>query len=202
MTTASKYIKETIQKEFKKEKDHDYNYKKLYTDRLIKYRHTKDAIIRLDNPTNLPRARELGYKAKQGFIVVLSKVRKGSGLIRRPVNGRKPKRMGVNKITRRISIQRIAEIRSASKYPGLEVLNSYLIGEDGQQKYYEVILVDPSHPRIMQDKDINWICWPQNKGRAYKGITSAGKKNRGLDKKGEGTEKNRPSLRANDRKAK
>ena len=202
MATASKYIKETIQKEFKKEKNDDYNYKKLYTDRLIKYRHTKEAILRLDKPTNLPRARELGYKAKQGFIVVLAKIRKGSGLIRRPVNGRKPKRMGVNKITRRISIQRMAEIRSATKYPGLEVLNSYLIGEDGQQKYYEIILVDPTHPRIMSDKDINWICWPQNKGRAYKGITSAGKKNRGLDKKGTGTEKNRPSLRANDRKAK
>ncbi|MFA5745987.1 MAG: 50S ribosomal protein L15e [archaeon] len=202
MATASKYIKETIQKEFKKEKDDNYNYKKLYTDRLIKYRHTKEAILRLEKPTNLPRARELGYKAKQGFIVVLAKIRKGSGLIRRPVNGRKPKRMGVNKITRRVSIQRIAEMRAATKYPGLEVLNSYLIGEDGQQKYYEVILVDPTHPRIMSDKDINWICWPQNKGRAYKGITSAGKKNRGLDKKGIGTEKNRPSLRANDRKAK
>ena len=115
--------------------------------------------------------------------MVLAKVRKGAGLIRRPVNGRRPKRMGVNKITRRISIQRIAELRAASKYPGLEVLNSYLIGEDGQQKYYEVILVDPNHPRIMQDKDINWICWPQNKGRVHKGVTSAGKKNRGLDKK-------------------
>lgn len=202
MSTASKYIKKTIQKEFKKEKDDNYNYKKLYTDRLIKYRRTKEAVTRLDKPTNIPRARELGYKAKQGFVVVLAKVRKGAGLIRRPVNGRRPKRMGINKITRRISIQRIAELRAASKYPGLEVLNSYLIGEDGQQKYYEVILIDPNHPRIMQDKDINWICWPQNKGRVYKGKTSAGKKNRGLVKKGKGTEKNRPSIRAKGRKAK
>lgn len=202
MTTATKYIKETIQKEFKKEKDSNYNYKKLYTDRLIGYRRTKESVIRLDKPTNIPRARALGYKAKQGIIVALTKVRKGSGLIRRPVNGRRPKRMGVNKLTRRISIQRMAEIRANTKFPGLEVLNSYLIGEDGQKKYYEVILVDPTHPRIMSDKDLNWICWPQNKGRANKGITSAGKKNRGLDKKGKGTEKNRPSLRANDRKAK
>ncbi|HRS42471.1 MAG TPA: 50S ribosomal protein L15e [Candidatus Diapherotrites archaeon] len=202
MSTASKYIKKTIQNEFKREKDENYNYKKLYTDRLIKYRRSKEAVTRLDKPTNIPRARELGYKAKQGFIVVLAKVRKGAGLIRRPVNGRRPKRMGVNKITRRISIQRIAELRAASKYPGLEVLNSYLIGEDGQQKYYEVILVDPNHPRIMQDKDINWICWPQNKGRVHKGVTSAGKKNRGLDKKGKGTEKNRPSIRSKNRKAK
>jgi len=202
MTTATKYIKKTIQKEFKKEKDNNYNYKKLYTDRLIKYRHTKEAVLKLDQPTNIPRARSLGYKAKQGIIVALTKVRKGSGLIRRPVNGRKPKRMGVNKITRRISIQRIAEMRAVSKFPGLEVLNSYLIGEDGQQKYYEVILIDTTHPRIMSDKDLNWICWPQNKGRVYKGITSAGKKNRGLDKKVNGTEKNRPSIRANNRKAK
>lgn len=202
MTTATKYIKKTIQDEFKKKKDTDYNYRKLYTDRLITYRRSKESVIKLEKPTNIPRARSLGYKAKQGIIVVLSKARKGSGLIRRPVRGRRPKRMGVNKITRRISIQRIAETRAAAKYPGLEVLNSYLIGEDGLQKYYEVILIDPTHPRIISDKDLNWVCWPQNKGRVYKGLTSAGKKNRGLDKKGIGTEKNRPSNRKNKRKAK
>ncbi len=202
MTTATKYIDKTFQKEFKKQKDDDYNYKKLYTERLIGYRHSKQSVQKLDTPTNIPRARELGYKAKQGVIVALVKVRKGSGLIRRPSSGRKPKRMGVNKVTRRISIQRIAELRAASKFPGLEVLNSYLVGEDGQQKYYEVILVDPAHPSIINDKDLNWICWPQNRGRVYKGLTSAGKKNRGLDKKGKGTEKNRPSNRSNNRKAK
>ncbi|MDD3244558.1 MAG: 50S ribosomal protein L15e [Candidatus ainarchaeum sp.] len=202
MTTAINYIKKTVQNEFKKKEDENYNYKKIYTQRLIGYRHIKEAVVKLEKPTNIPRARELGYKAKQGIIVVLAKVRKGSGLIRRPNKGRKPKRMGVNKITRRISIQRMAENKAADKFVNMEVLNSYLIGEDGQHKYYEVILVDPNHPRIITDKDLHWICDPQHKGRSYKGLTSAGKKNRGLDKKGKGTEKNRPSLRANNRKAK
>jgi large subunit ribosomal protein L15e len=202
MTTAINYIKKTVQNEFKKKEDENYNYKKIYTQRLIGYRHLKETVVKLEKPTNIPRARELGYKAKQGIIVVLTKVRKGSGLIRRPNKGRRPKRMGVNKITRRISIQRMAENKAANKFVNMEVLNSYLIGEDGQHKYYEVILVDPSHPRIITDKDLHWICDPQHKGRSFKGLTSAGKKNRGLDKKGKGTEKNRPSLRANDRKAK
>lgn len=202
MTTAINYIKKTVQNEFKKKEDENYNYKKIYTQRLIGYRHLKGTVVKLEKPTNIARARELGYKAKQGIIVVLTKVRKGSGLIRRPTKGRRPKRMGVNKITRRISIQRMAENKAADKFVNMEVLNSYLVGEDGQHKYYEVILVDPSHPRIITDKDLHWICDPQHKGRSYKGTTSAGKKNRGLDKKGKGSEKNRPSLRANNRKAK
>jgi large subunit ribosomal protein L15e len=202
MTTAINYIKKTVQNEFKKKEDENYNYKKIYTQRLIGYRHLKGTVVKLEKPTNVARARELGYKAKQGIIVVLTKVRKGSGLIRRPTKGRRPKRMGVNKITRRISIQRMAENKAADKFVNMEVLNSYLVGEDGQHKYYEVILVDPSHPRIITDKDLHWICDPQHKGRSYKGTTSAGKKNRGLDKKGKGSEKNRPSLRANNRKAK
>ena len=202
MTTAINYIKKTVQNEFKKKEDENYNYKKIYTQRLIGYRHLKGTVVKLEKPTNIARARELGYKAKQGIIVVLTKVRKGSGLIRRPTKGRRPKRMGVNKVTRRISIQRMAENKAADKFVNMEVLNSYLVGEDGQHKYYEVILVDPSHPRIITDKDLHWICDPQHKGRSYKGLTSAGKKNRGLDKKGKGSEKNRPSLRANNRKAK
>ena len=202
MTTAINYIKKTVQNEFKKKEDENYNYKKIYTQRLIGYRHLKGTVVKLEKPTNIARARELGYKAKQGIIVVLTKVRKGSGLIRRPTKGRRPKRMGVNKVTRRISIQRTAENKAADKFVNMEVLNSYLVGEDGQHKYYEVILVDPSHPRIITDKDLHWICDPQHKGRSYKGLTSAGKKNRGLDKKGKGSEKNRPSLRANNRKAK
>ncbi|MDD5317010.1 MAG: 50S ribosomal protein L15e [Candidatus Cloacimonetes bacterium] len=202
MTTAINYIKKTVQNEFKKKEDENYNYKKIYTQRLIGYRHLKGTVVKLEKPTNIARARELGYKAKQGIIVVLTKVRKGSGLIRRPTKGRRPKRMGVNKVTRRISIQRMAENKAADKFVNMEVLNSYLVGEDGQHKYYEVILVDPSHPRIITDKDLHWICDPQHKGRSYKGLTSAGKKNRGLEKKGKGSEKNRPSLRANNRKAK
>ncbi len=202
MTTAINYIKKNLQKEFKKQKDEDYDYKSLYTKKLIGFRNLKETVTTIKKPSNIPKARALGYKAKQGVIVCLTKVRKGSGIMHRPKKGRRPKRMGVNKLTRRISIQRMAEQKADNKYPNLEVLNSYLVGEDGQHKFYEVILLDPNHPSIVNDMDYNWICSEKHKGRAYRGLTSAGKKNRGLVKKGTGTEKNRPSNRSNNRKAK
>ncbi|MBD3211081.1 MAG: 50S ribosomal protein L15e, partial [Candidatus Lokiarchaeota archaeon] len=40
-------------------------------------------------------------------------------------------------------------------------------------------------------------CNPSNRKRVYRGKTSAGKKARGLHKKGWGSEKTRPSIRAN-----
>ena len=88
--------------------------------------------------------------------------------------------MGVNKISGEKSIQRMAEERVARKYPNLEVLNS---------KYYEVILVDPQCPSIQHDNKINWICSKKHTRRAFRGLTSAGKKGRGLNKKGKGAEK-------------
>ncbi len=202
MTTATKYIKQAIQKGYQKKKDENYNYKKIYTNKLIDYRHREGSIIKIDKPTNIPRAREVGYKAKQGFVTVFVKVRKGSGLVRRPNKGRRPKRMGVNKITRRISIQRMAEQKADTAYTNLEVLNSYYVGEDGQKKYFEIIMVDPNHPSIINDMDVNWIVSEKHTRRAQRGLTSAGKRNRGLIKKGKGTEKARPSNRANLRKSK
>jgi large subunit ribosomal protein L15e len=71
--------------------------------------------------------------------------------------GRRQKRMGVSKYTPSKSIKLIAEERVARKYPNLEVLNSYWVWEDGVSKWYEVILVDPSHPSIKSDKDVGWI---------------------------------------------
>lgn len=202
MVTAKKHIQKTIQSEYKKKKDKDYDYKKIYSKKLIEFRKIDGAIAKIKKPTNIPRARELGYKAKQGISVVFVKVRKGSGLFNRPPKGRRPKRMGVNKLTRRISIQRMAEQKADKAFPNLEVLNSYYVGEDGQKKYYEVIMVDSNHPAIINDMSLNWIVSEKHKGRAQRGLTSAGRKNRGLVKKGKGSEKNFPSNRANLRKAK
>lgn len=103
--------------------------------------------------------------------------------------------MGVNKITPRKSIRRIAEERAAKRYPNMEVLNSYFVGKDGMHHYYEVILVDRSHPAVQNDGNINWIC--DERGRVFRGKTSAGKKGRGMHHKGKGAEKARPSRRAN-----
>lgn len=149
--------------------------------RLIKWRR-EPAVVRIDKPTRLDRARALGYKAKVGFIIVRVRVRKGGQRKPRPDSGRRPKRMGVYGYAPAKSLRLIAEERAARKYPGLEVLNSYYVAEDGRYKWYEVILVDPHHPSICRDDEIKWICEPQNRGRVFRGLTSAGKKMRGLRK--------------------
>jgi large subunit ribosomal protein L15e len=160
------------------------------------------AIERIERPTRLDKARELGYKAKQGIVVARVSVRKGGARKQRFTAGRRTKRQGVNRIGRRKSIQRISEERASRKYPNMRVLNSYWVGEDGSQKWHEVILVDPEHPAIQNDDDLNWICEPQHKGRAFRGLTNAGKSNRGLQNRGKGTEHVRPSVTGGKRRGK
>jgi len=189
LKSGYKFIKETFQ-------NIESGYNTDYWHRGIEYRKGK-SVERIDRPTKLYRARELGYKAKQGYIVVRSRIRKGGRRKSRPKMGRKPRAMGVSKITPKKNLQRIAEERAQKKYPNLEVLNSYKVYDDGKNWYYEVIFVDPHHPRIISDPNINWIGFPQNKKRVFRGLTSAGKRGRGLYKKGWGTEKNRPSIRKN-----
>ena len=157
----------------------------------------EDNYKRIERPTRLDRARKLGYKAKPGFVIARAKVRRGNLRKTRPTGGRGPKRMGVKKITPKKNLQWIAEERTARKYPNLRVLNSYWVGEDGRKKYFEVIMVDPDHPAIKNDNDINWICDKSQKGRVFKGMTSAGRKSRGLHSKGKGSEKTRPSQTKN-----
>ncbi len=198
----TKRFAETMQKEYKGEKTKESDFGLLQRQRLIDFRKEKGAIVVLEKPSNLPRAHSLGYKAKRGFVVARARVRKGHGTRHRPSKGRRPKRMGQNKITRNISIKWIAEQRAAKKFPNCEVLNSYWVGEDGKDKYFEVILVDTSAPEIIADNDVGWICEPQHRGRAERGLTSAARKSRGLRGRGKGFEKMRPSLRAHDRTAK
>lgn len=63
-------------------------------------------------------------------------------------------------------------------------------------KYFEVILVDPFHKAVRRDARLNWICNPVHKHRELRGLTSAGKKYRGLRGKGHLHHKQRPSRRA------
>jgi len=152
------------------------------------------AIERIERPTRLDRARSLGYKAKQGIVLARVSVRKGGARKQRFTAGRRSTRQGVNRLSRRKNIQRIAEERSTRKFPNLRVLNSYWVGEDGSQKWHEVIMLDPNHPAIQNDEDLNWICDDAHDGRALRGLTSAGQGNRGLGSKGKGTEHTRPSV--------
>jgi large subunit ribosomal protein L15e len=183
-------------------KDPDNTYvKELQWRRMIEWRKA-GAFQRVERPTRIDRARALGYKAKQGYVIVRARVRKGG--LRKPQikGGRRAKRKGMKKITMAKSIQRIAEERTAKRHPNLEVLNSYWVGEDGKHKYYEVIMVDPHHPVIKNDRKISWIGDAPHRSRVHRGLTSAGKRGRGLRKKGKGAEKIRPSLRAHDGKGK
>ena len=72
-----------------------------------------------------------------------------------------------------------------------------LVAQDASYKYFEIIMVDPSHKAIRRDPRINWICAPTHKHRELRGITSAGRANRGLRSKAHGSSKRRPSMRAN-----
>ncbi|MCD6510923.1 MAG: 50S ribosomal protein L15e [Thermoprotei archaeon] len=124
--------------------------------RMMKWRR-QGTVVRVEKPTRLDRARALGYKAKQGFIVVRVRVRKG-GLNRpRPRSGRRPKRMGVYGYAPHKGHRWIAEERAARKYPNMEVLGSYWVGDDGMYKYFEVIMVDPHHPAVKSDRDLRWL---------------------------------------------
>lgn len=166
----------------------------LMRQRLVQWR-KEPTVNRIEKPTRLDRARKLGYKAKQGFVIARVSVRRGNLRKLRPRSGRRPKRMGVKKFKPAKSLKLIAEERAQRKFPNLEVLNSYWVGEDGRHKWFEVILVDPNHPVIKSDKNINWIAEKQHTKRVKRGLTSAGKNVRGLHHRGIGSEKARPSRR-------
>jgi large subunit ribosomal protein L15e len=154
------------------------------------------SVVRVEHPTRIDRARTLGFKAKQGIIVVRVTVRRGGRRKGRYIRARRTARMGVNRITAGKSIQRIAEERASKRYPNMEVLNSYWVGQDGRHKWYEVILVDGHHPSILADKNLSWIGNPVHRGRAERGKSSAGRRGRGMQTRGKGTEKTRPSIRS------
>ena len=153
--------------------------------------------IRIEYPTRLDRARSFGYRAKPGFILVRQRVDRGGR--QRPTirKGRKPRHRSRRKDLS-ISYQVVAEQRSQKKFVNCTVLNSYFVAKSGSAYYYEVILVDRAHPQIVSDDRINWIC--DQRGRAIRGLTSAGRKSRALRGKGKGFEKSRPSRKANYRK--
>ena len=145
-------------------------------------------ICRVNHPTRPDKARRLGYKAKQGYAVFRVAVRRGSRK-RRTCSGKgivygKPKHHGINKIKATRNLRSLAEERVGRRAPNLRVLNSYWLNQDALWKYFEIICVDPQHNAIRNDPRINWICKPVHKHRENRGLTSAGRKYRGLRKRG------------------
>lgn len=172
--------------------------KKLLRERMIQWR-KGESIVRVEKPLRLDRARSLGYKAKKGVAVVRVRIKRGGHKRTRPNKGRRTKRLHIRK-NLKMNYQEIAEMRVARKYKNMEVLNSYNIGKDGLHYFYEVILVDRASPEIKTDKELSFVTKPANRSRAFRGITSAGKKARGHKHSHNKVPKAYPSLRANNRK--
>ncbi|KAF7456252.1 ribosomal protein RPL15 [Cryptosporidium felis] len=157
------------------------------------------AVVRCTHPTRPDKARRLGYKAKQGYVVYRVRVRRGDRkkCVAKGIVYGKPKNQGIRKMKSTRNLRAIAEERvGKSICGGLRVLNSYLVCQDATYKFFEVILVDPSHPAIRNDARINYICNPVHKQRQQRGLTAAGRKSRGLQVKGGRAARIRPSRRA------
>jgi len=172
---------------------------KVLRQRMIEWRKSP-VVIKVEKPLRLDRARALGYKAKKGFVIARIRIKRGGRKRPKRKKGRRSKRQTIRK-TLKMNYKWVAEQRVQKKFSNLEVLNSYNIGKDGVHYFYEVILVDPDRQEIKKDRTINWITKKQNRGRVFRGLTSAGKKSRGLRNKSP-MNKNRPSVRAGKRRGK
>jgi len=116
----------------------------------------RDRIVgwRKQNAVTIQRARRLGYKAKQGIVVVRMRVGTGGMRKQRPRGGRRPKHLGVTRIKADVSMKQVAENRVLERYPNMTLFGSYFIYKDGMHYWFEVILADKAHPRIAKDKEL------------------------------------------------
>lgn len=121
--------------------------------RAIVWRRGK-TLERLERPTRLDRARALGYKAKQGYVVVRIKITRGGMRQKRPTSGRRPKHMGVLKIKGHFSSQDTANRRVLEKFPNAQLVGSYPVYQDGRFIWYEVIVADVHHPSLARSFDV------------------------------------------------
>jgi len=153
---------------------------------------------RCTRPSRPDKARRLGYKAKQGYVVYRCAVRRGGRKVMaaKGIIYGKLKSQGINKVKAMKSFRALAEMRVGRALGDLRVLSSYWVGQDGTYKYYEVICVDPACNSIRNDPRINWICKASHKHREARGTTSAGVQSRGLRERGNKVNKKRPSRRA------
>lgn len=141
-----------------------------------------DVVHRKEKPLFLDRARKLGYKAKQGVTVWGVRIRKGDA-IRNYNNGNtrgKCVNAGIHQIKSTLNKQALAEQIIGQQLGSLRILGSYKIGQDLRYHHFEVIMVDPNHNAVRNNRVLNWICNPVHKHREMRGLTSAGRKSRGL----------------------
>lgn len=126
----------------------------LMRQRLIKWRR-EPAVVRVEKPLRLDRAKKIGYRAKQGVVVLRVRVRKGGFQKPRPRAGRRPKALGVVKHKVNVTMAEEAVNKVKKRYPNLHVLGAYPLAYDSLYKWFEVIAVDPHHPAIRGDKNLS-----------------------------------------------
>lgn len=171
----------------------------LRQQRLMEWRRS-NAVVRVEKPTRLDRARRLGYRAKQGILIVRVRIKRGGRQRERPTkSGRRSRRATSRKIVKMNHLW-ICEQRTNKKYKNCEVLGSYPLLKDGKHFWAEVILVDRNHPVIVSDSALRNLA--RQKGRVFRGLTSSARKSRGLRRKGKGAEKIRPSIRSHSERGK
>jgi len=107
-------------------------------DRVVQWR-KQNAVTRIDKPSRIQRARRLGYKAKQGIIVIRMRVGTGGMRRKRPRSGRRPKHLGVTRIKADVSMKQVSENRVLERYPNMKLLGSYFVYKDGMHYWFEVI---------------------------------------------------------------
>ena len=119
------------------------NERKIYEDRGFLLKIQGESItVRVDRPTKLTKAKSLGYKAKQGYIIVRTRVAKGSYRRPRPTHARRPSKTGLY-FNLDISKKKIAEFRASRVYKNMQVLGSYLVAKNGQYDWFEIVMKDP-----------------------------------------------------------
>ena len=132
------------------------------------------------------------------MLLCVVRVRRGGRKrpVKKGIQYGKPVHQGITELKFKRNKRAVAEERAGRKCGNLRVLNSYWVNEDAAYKYYEVILVDPNHNAIRNDARLNWLARPTMKHRELRGLTSAGRKSRGLHVRGHRATKVRPSVRS------
>ena len=137
--------------------------------RLVAW-HREPTVMRVDGPTNLPRAHALGYKATKQYIVVRVRISKGKRARRKADLGRKP---GKNRkeVNPGRPLDYYAAGKAARKFTNLQVAGAYFVGQSGTEKYFEVIM------RNMQSgKPREFIRLKNNETQAQQSIEKAAPK--------------------------
>ncbi|MCL4391325.1 MAG: hypothetical protein M1284_00880 [Candidatus Parvarchaeota archaeon] len=108
---------------------------------ILKDVRSQPIIKRVDKPTKLAKAKSVGYRAKQGYIIVRVRVGKGDFRRPRPNHARRPSKSGIYyKLA--VSKEDIARERALNVFKNMVVVGSYFLIEDGKNKWFEIVLAD------------------------------------------------------------